>query len=117
MRSPPEDDEFRRAVADVRPLAARRRAPLRPQPAAPEPRRTRRDELSALAESLSGPLSVDDSIDSGGELVFARDGISRQQLRKLRRGHWVVEQHLDLHGMNRLEAAQSVAQFLRRCMQ
>ena len=44
-----------------------------------------------------------------------RDGLARQVLRKLRRGHWVVELSLDLHGMNRIEAALSVAEFLRRC--
>jgi DNA-nicking Smr family endonuclease len=115
MRSPPEDDEFRRAVADVRPLAQRRRLLLRPEAPAPEPRQTRRDERAALAESLAGPLSVDDSLDAGDELVFLREGLSHQLLRKLRRGHWVVEGELDLHGMNRVEAAASVAEFLRRC--
>jgi len=55
-------------------------------------------------------------MESGEELVFLREGLARQVLRKLRRGHWVVEDSLDLHGMNRVEAALSVAQFLRRCM-
>jgi DNA-nicking Smr family endonuclease len=80
------------------------------------PVQTRRDEQAALAESLSGPLSIDDAIESGEELAFLRDGLSRQLLRKLRRGHWVVEDSLDLHGMNRVEAAASVAAFLRRCL-
>jgi len=116
MRSPPKDDEFRQAVAGVRPLAERRRLLLRPAAPAPEPRQTRRDERAALAESLSGSLSVDDSIEAGDELVFLRDGLPRHLLRKLRRGHWVVQGELDLHGMNRVEAAESVAEFLRRCM-
>ena len=74
------------------------------------------DEAAALVESLEGPLSVDDALDSGEELVFLRDGLPRQVLRKLRRGHWVVEDSLDLHGMNRVEAAISVAEFMRRCV-
>ena len=37
-------------------------------------------------------------------------------LRKLRGGHWVAEDNLDLHGMNRVEAAAAVAAFLRRCL-
>jgi DNA-nicking Smr family endonuclease len=78
-------------------------------------RQRQRDEHAALAESLHGPLSVDDALESGEELVFLRDGLSRQLLRKLRRGHWVVEDSLDLHGMNRTEAAEAVALFLRRC--
>jgi DNA-nicking Smr family endonuclease len=122
MRSPPEpkapverDEEFRRATRGVQPLPAARRVGLRRTPAAPVPEQTRRDERAALEESLRGPGSIDDAIDSGEELVFLRDGLSRQLLRKLRRGHWVVQDNLDLHGMNRVQAAASVAEFLRRC--
>ena len=115
MRSPPEDEEFRRATRDVEPLAAPRRIKLSRTPAPPVPAQTRRDERAVLEESLAGPRSIDDAIDSGEELAFLREGLSRQVLRKLRRGHWVVQDNLDLHGMNRVQAAASVAQFLRRC--
>jgi DNA-nicking Smr family endonuclease len=115
MRTPPKDEDFRNALAGVKPLAEPRRKPLaRPRPA-PLPRQTWHDERAALAESLDGLLSVDDALDSGEELVFARDGVGRDVLRKLRRGHWVIEDELDLHGMNRLQAAVAVAEFLRRC--
>jgi DNA-nicking Smr family endonuclease len=114
MRSPPDDDEFRRAVADVQPMAAPRRLPPGAAKPAPVARQTRLDERSALAESM-GPMSLDDALDSGEELVFLREGLARPVLRKLRRGHWVIEDSLDLHGMNRVEAALSVAEFLRRC--
>jgi DNA-nicking Smr family endonuclease len=115
MRSPPDDEEFRRAVAGVEPMAPPRR--LSPAGAKPAPvaRQTRLDERSALAESLSGPISPEDALESGEELVFLREGLARQVLRQLRRGHWVTEDSLDLHGMNRAEAALSVAEFLRRC--
>ncbi len=106
MGSPPDDEEFRRAVAGVAPLAESRRVVLRPDPPPPLPRQSERDERAALAESLAGPVSLDDAIDSGEELSFLREGLSRQVLRKLRRGHWVVEDSLDL----------SVNDFLRRCM-
>jgi DNA-nicking Smr family endonuclease len=76
-----------------------------------------RDERAALAESISGPLSLDDALESGEELVYLRDGIPRNVLRKLRRAHWVVEESLDLHGMNRLEAAVAVSEFMKRCVQ
>ena len=122
MRSPPEpkasierDEEFRRATRDVEPLPSPRRVKLSRAPAPPVPEQTRRDERAALEESLAGPRSIDDAIESGEELVFLREGLSRQVLRKLRRGHWVVQEHLDLHGMNRVQAAASVAQFLHQC--
>ena len=109
--------EFRDAVADVEPIAQpRRQAPPR-RSAAPLPRQTRRDERAALAETLAGPVSVDDALESGEELSFLREGYPRDTLRKLRRGHWTVEASLDLHGMNRTEAAAAVSEFLRRCTQ
>jgi len=116
MRTPPDDEDFRKAIAGVEPLAEPRRKPLaRPRPA-PLPRQTRRDERAALAESLADPISVDDALDSGEELVFVREGIGRDVLRKLRRGHWVIQDELDLHGMNRDQAAVAVAEFLRHCL-
>ena len=115
MPRPPDDEDFRRETRDVEPLPAPRRLRLAPTPAAPVPEQTRRDERAALAESLAGPRSIDDAIDSGEELAFLREGLSRQVLRKLRRGHWVVQDELDLHGMNRVQAAHAVAEFLRYC--
>lgn len=113
--APDRDPAFFEAVRGVQPLAAPRRQLRRPRPPAPLPRQTRRDELAALEESIHGPFSPDETMESGEELVFLREGLSRQVLRRLRRGHWVVEDGLDLHGMNRAEAAHSVADFLRRC--
>src|SRR5437588_12214918 len=104
MGSPPDDEEFRRAVAGVSPLAESRRVVLRPDPPPPLPRQSERDERAALAESLAGPVSLDDAIDSGEELSFLREGLSRQVLRKLRRGHWVIEDRLDLQGMHSSQA-------------
>jgi DNA-nicking Smr family endonuclease len=116
MRSPPDDEDFRKALVGVAPLAGPRRRELRKDPPTPRARQTERDEQAALAESLRGPQSADDAMDSGEELVYLRDGMSPQILRKLRRGHWVVEDTLDLHGMNRVQAAASVADFVRRCV-
>ena len=116
MASPPEDDDFRRAVADAQPLVQRRKVQRgkRPPPVA---RQRALDERAALAESLAGPVTLDDALDSGDELAYAREGLGRELLRKLRRGHWVVEDELDLHGMNRHLAAISVTEFLRHSRQ
>jgi DNA-nicking Smr family endonuclease len=114
MPSRPDDEDFRRATADVEPLAAPRQALLPRARPAPLARQRLRDERAALAESLSGPLSIDDALDTGEELCFLREGCPRDMLRKLRRGHWVVEEVLDLHGLNRVQAAASVAEFMRR---
>jgi DNA-nicking Smr family endonuclease len=99
---------------DVAPLPEKKRVALpRPRPA-PLPRQTRLDEAAVLRDSL-GPLSADDAMDSGEELLFVRPGVSRQTLRKMRRGHWVVEANLDLHGLTRAQAAAAVTEFLQHC--
>jgi DNA-nicking Smr family endonuclease len=113
MRKAPRDADFRSEVVDVAPLRHTDRRVLAPPPPPPDPVHSRRDERAALAESLHGPLSVDDALDSGEELAYLREGLSRQVLRRLRRGHWVVQDALDLHGMNRVSAAEAVAHFLR----
>jgi DNA-nicking Smr family endonuclease len=108
-----KDEEFRRAVADAQPLEAPRKVVHQRRPA-PLPRQRLRDERAVLDESL-GPLSLDDALDSGNELTYLADGLRREVLRKLRRGHWIVEDELDLHGMNRVQAENSVREFVRHC--
>ena len=55
-------------------------------------------------------------MDAGDELVFLRDGLSREVLRKLRRGHWVIQDNIDLHGLNRDQARALVVEFLSGCV-
>ncbi|MBI3374032.1 MAG: Smr/MutS family protein [Betaproteobacteria bacterium] len=110
-----DDHPFRAAVAGVRPLQTRRRAlPHTPAPP-PVPVQTRREWDAVLRESLEGPISPDEGLEIGEELVYLRDGMSRHVLRQLRRGHWVVQAGIDLHGMDRNEAAERVAAFLLDC--
>ena len=99
---------------DVDPLPqSKRKEQARARPA-PHPRQTRLDEAAVLQDSL-GPFPPDEAMDTGEELLFVRPGVSRQTLRKMRRGHWVVEANLDLHGLTRSEAAASVTEFLQKC--
>ncbi len=108
------DEEFLNAVADVRPLKAVRRATLRrAPPPAPVAIHSQRDEAAALFESINTPLSLADALDTGEALVYLRAGLSPQVLKRLQRGYWVVQAHLDLHGLNRWQAALAVVEFLR----
>ena len=52
----------------------------------------------------------------GGPLKFLRPGHSPDLLRKLRRGEWRVEDELDLHGLNRIQAAHAVGDFLDQAL-
>jgi DNA-nicking Smr family endonuclease len=92
---------------DVKPLPKGKRVePTRARPS-PQPRQTRLDERAVLAESL-GPISPEDAPDTGDELSFG----ARDVVRKLRRGHWKVQDELDLHGLNRHDALALTKEFL-----
>ncbi|MBI1944021.1 MAG: Smr/MutS family protein [Betaproteobacteria bacterium] len=116
MASDEMRDEFRKAVRGVKPLRQPRRVALSGPPPAPLARQRLRDELAALAESLSGPVSLESALESGEELAYLSHGLPRQVLRRLRRGHWVIQDGLDLHGLSWRQAAESVAAFLRQCV-
>ena len=49
--------------------------------------------------------------ESGQPLKFLRPGHSPDILRKLRRGQWRVEDELDLHGLNRVQAGYALKDF------
>ena len=55
-------------------------------------------------------------IEAGEELTFTRNGIGPQSLKKLQRGHWMVQDELDLHGLTSAEARATLVEFLDRCL-
>jgi DNA-nicking Smr family endonuclease len=110
-----DSDEFKRAVAGVKPLKRPKRVALKSPAPAPVPRQHQRDEAAALAESLSGWSSADDALESGEEASYLRDGMAQQALRKLRRGHWAIQDGVDLHGLTREQAGAIVVEFLNHC--
>jgi len=110
-----ETELFRASVADVTPLRHSGKASLeRPLPP-PLPVQHLRDERAALNDSLSDRVAWDIGLETGEELSFARTGISPQTLHKLRRGHWVIQDELDLHGLTTDEARGLLVEFLNHC--
>ena len=106
-------DLFRRSIGDVKPLSPSGKAEPAGQRPLPIARHRMADEQAALEESLSDEFNVDTLLDTDEELSYARPGISGDILRKLRRGNWVIQAQLDLHGMRREEAREALAEFLR----
>lgn len=107
---------FQEALADVTPLAPINRVAPARMPVAPQPQQTRRDEVAALAESLSDQIDVERMLEADDKLSFRRPGIGAEVLKKLRRGEWAVQARLDLHGLRSDEAREAVAQFLASCV-
>jgi DNA-nicking Smr family endonuclease len=112
----PELAAFHAAMAGVQPLPDRNRAELDPQRPAPQARQFQADEQAALHESLFGLIALQDRLEGGDEPLYLRHGIPQNVLRDLRRGRWVIQDEIDLHGCNRDEARERLAQFLAQCL-
>jgi DNA-nicking Smr family endonuclease len=109
-------DLFRRSIGEVAPLTPPQRASSSAPPPPPIPRQRMADEQSALQESLSDEFNVDTLLDTDEALSFARTGVGPDIVRRLRRGHWVIQSQLDLHGMRRDEAREALGEFLRNAV-
>jgi len=107
-------DLFRASVPGVTPLRHGRTAPERPRPR-PLPLQRLLDERAALRESLGDHPAWELGLDTGEELSFVRHGIGAQTLHKLRNGHWVIQDDLDLHGSTSAQARELLAWFLAHC--
>jgi len=116
-RVPPADEAalFKAAVEDARPLPDHGKVERSVPRVLPIPRQRIRDEQQALADSLSDHIAWEDAMETGEELVFLRTGLRRDTLKKLRRGHWVLQAELDLHGLVSMEARQAVNVFIADC--
>nr|HMQ71098.1 Smr/MutS family protein [Rubrivivax sp.] len=79
----------------------------------PEPRQRQRDEAAALRATLSDEFDVDTLLETDAALSFRRPGVGPDVVRKLRRGGWVIQAQIDLHGLRRDEAREQLADFLR----
>ncbi len=81
----------------------------------PNPIQTRRDEQDVIEAMLKSDMDPAEH-ENGDELLFFRGGIQRKVLRKLRRGEYVVEAELDLHGKRATQARYALAEFLRKAI-
>lgn len=106
---------FRAAVADARPLPDPGRILPPPARLRPLPLQRWADDRAVLADSLSDHVAWEFDTQTGEQLAFKRDGVSPLVFRKLRRGHWIVQRELDLHGLTREEARVQLAAFLAEC--
>ena len=112
---PEETALFRNAVADATPLRFDR---VHHQPPLPPaiPRQRQLDEAAALHESLHGAPLLDLFLEGGDEAAWLCAGLSRNVLRDLRRGRWVIQDNLDLHGYTRDQARHQFVTFISNCI-
>jgi DNA-nicking Smr family endonuclease len=86
--------------------------------AAPARKLTQAEEDAAvLRESLSDLFEVDHYLEDDPALNYSAPGVGPDVMKKMRKGHWPVQDELDLHGMNRDQARDALGAFLTRSAQ
>jgi DNA-nicking Smr family endonuclease len=111
-----ERNVFRQAVGDAAPLRPTGRVDPAPLPVPPVAKQFERDESRALAESISDEIDVERLLDTDENLSFRRPGVGPDVPRRLRRGDWVIQKQLDLHGLRVDEAREALVAFLAECL-
>ena len=110
--TPEELAAFHAAVDGAVPVRTSEKVAFEAPKPSPHPRQRELDDEAVIVEALHGPFEIDDLLAIGDADSFLRSGVARGVLRDLRRGRWSIQNHIDLHGMNRHEAHEAVAVFL-----
>ena len=105
-----DDDLFRQAMTDVKPLQ-NKRAPSHRKPTAI--RKQHQDTRRSLRDTLS-----DDFIPPCDEyLEFSRPGVQKSLLKQMRTGKCTAQDRIDLHGHTRDQARQLLLEFIHHAQQ
>jgi DNA-nicking Smr family endonuclease len=101
---------FRESVGPVRRIRSTRAEGETGRPRA-KPRMREADERRVL-EELTRRQPFEHELESGEELLWLRPGLQKRVLTRLRRGHWRVQDEIDLHQMNADAATRSIRAFV-----
>lgn len=116
--SDPEDDLFRQAVGDVKPIKSAARVQLEKQPG-PSPGMEQRRKAAIAQASDGGQALAGDyahPVQPHDILEFKRPGIQHGVYKNLRLGKYPVDAQLDLHGMSVDQARQALSRFISDCL-
>jgi DNA-nicking Smr family endonuclease len=111
-----EANIFRSSIGDVQVLKQPEKFHPTPKKPPPLPFKHIEDEQKALQESLSDEFDAGTLLESDENLSYTRPGVGIDVAKKLRQGAWVIQAQLDLHGMRRDQARDSLGEFLRKCL-
>jgi len=118
-----EASVFRDAMSDAVPLKPSGRVQRESASPPAHPRQRELDERAALEASMSDEIDIERLLDTDASLSYRRETVGADVVARLRRGHWVVQDQIDLHGLRVEEAREALADFLgkalkrgRRCL-
>jgi DNA-nicking Smr family endonuclease len=109
-----EDELFRAEMAADGVVEIKLEARAELQKPRPKPIAAQRiaDEAAVPSELLKDTSGWDGDVDTGDNITFLRNGLGRDVLKKLKRGHWAIQSELDLHSHTTLAARDELARFL-----
>ena len=65
---------------------------------------------------MSDELDIERLLETDAALSYRRPGIGEDVVRRLRRGQWVIQRQIDLHGLRVDEAREALGAFLADCL-
>ena len=107
-----DDALFRQVLEGVTPLAPSNRVTPRMPRASSRPSQPAHSATAQTQDTLSDHGAEDKQLTE-----FMRSGISSMTLRKLRRGQWLIQDSLDLHGLRSETARKLLQDFLHESTQ
>jgi DNA-nicking Smr family endonuclease len=110
-----EANIFRTSIGQLQPLKITERHQSQPRQPAPLAFKHIEDEKAALQESLSDEFDAESLLETDDNLSYTRTGVGLDVVKKLRKGTWVIQAQIDLHGLRRDEAREKMGDFLRQC--
>ncbi|WP_395010416.1 Smr/MutS family protein [Undibacterium sp.] len=111
-----EANIFRSSIGEVQVLKQPEKFQAIPKKPLPLPFKHIEDEQKALQESLSDEFDAGTLLESDENLSYTRIGVGIDVAKRLRKGEWVIQAQLDLHGMRRDQARDNIGEFLRKCL-
>lgn len=111
-----DEEAFERAMDDVRPLGWSATPLALPVALPPREDRSESEALGELEAFVEGRGEMD-PFATGEGVEGARTRTGRRYLRRLKRGDFSVQDHLDLHGLDVDEAREALERFLKRARQ
>ncbi len=110
-----EANIFRNSIGEVAPLKTVPKHIVQAARPQPIPFQHIADERAALQESISDEFDAITLLATDDGLSYTRAGVGSDVVKKLRTGHWTIQAQLDLHGLRRDQARESLGEFLRKC--
>lgn len=105
--------EFVLAMQEVQPISHNQASLDKPKPSA-RAKFTHSDEHQVLLEAMESEIE-DSELESGDVISYARPGVQKRILKKLRKGEFKIERVCDLHGETLATAKELLLDFMHEC--